>query len=67
MRRTLVGRKSEASGDTSTGFIKNFAHIQDSALDEAPHDKYLTTYKRVNDSRADNTRAGGITHAFRLS
>ena len=49
----------ESTGDTSTGFIKNFAHIQDPSLDEPPDQKFMTTYKRINNERETRIRTSG--------
>lgn len=49
-------RRNEGTGDTSTGFIKNFAHIQEPGANEQ---RFLTTYKRVNDEREERIRTTG--------
>ena len=49
-------KKMESTADTSTGFTKNFAQIQDKAIDDPPEDKFLTTYRRVNNERETGQR-----------
>jgi hypothetical protein len=51
-----ASRWNEGTGDTSTGFIKNFAHIQEPGANEQ---RFLTTYKRVNDEREERIRTTG--------
>jgi len=51
MSRCALCRKMEGAGNTSTGFIKNFAHTEDPTLDNDPHDKFMSTYKSVNNER----------------
>ena len=52
-----ASRKNEGTGDTSTGFIKNFAHIQEPW--EEQQERFLTTYKRVNNEREERTQTSG--------
>ena len=62
-----TGRKNEGTGDTSTGYIKNFAHIQDPLADEPSDQKFMTTYKRINNEREDRIQTTGIIYVHLCS
>eukprot|EP00802_Teleaulax_amphioxeia_P012890 Tamp_12935.p1 GENE.Tamp_12935~~Tamp_12935.p1 ORF type:complete len:382 (+),score=45.46 Tamp_12935:42-1148(+) len=59
---SALPRKNEGTGDTSTGFIKNFAHIQEPW--EEQQERFLTTYKRVNNEREERTQTSDASRTI---